>query len=105
MIAGLYVYNLTTGEPAITCMIPDGVFVNDVYADYKYTYYTDSGRGVVYNLDLMKSNSTDCVIKELSLPPEFIGEGFRASVVPVVNIRFEETKTISIFATKIRGSP
>lgn len=76
----LYVYNATTGATVAACRVRENGFVNDVIADAKFAYYTDSFRGLVYKLSI--SALPKCKVEHIKLPrPAFRSEAgvFRAN--------------------------
>lgn len=65
--AEMYVYDTVTGAPIANCQAPNGSFVNDVVANHRYAYFSDSGRAQIYR---MKLNSLpQCDITVIPLRP------------------------------------
>lgn len=72
---GLYAYSVSSGLETGACPLPAAGFVNDVVADARHAYFTDSTRPQVYRLDI--NSLPRCNITTLQLPPDlFGGPGF-----------------------------
>lgn len=76
-VASLYIYDVVSGLPKISCSFTDGVFVNDVWANDRFAYYTDSGRAVLYRVSLTNDfSSCEKDVSLLSLNEDFVVRGF-----------------------------
>lgn len=62
----LYAYDAATGASLAACETGPGSFVNDVAADSTFAYFTDSARGVLYQLDLRRVS--ECRTRRIRLP-------------------------------------
>lgn len=69
----LYAYDIATGATLADCIVPDGGFVNDVFADRMFAYFTDSFRPYVYRLSVARPDA--CDILRIPLPrPDYRDE-------------------------------
>lgn len=64
--ARMFVYRLSSGALLAACDAPSGAFVNDVVADRRFAYFTDSFLGNVYALDV--AALPQCRFSTIALP-------------------------------------